>query len=603
MSNNLHMKKTRKKVLLASSLVLAVSALGFAGYQIADNVKGANATSTDVNLMAEKYLAHGGLMPNTLKGEATIAASAAESPNLLKELKGATLPSRYNSREQSAIAGSPNGRVTKVENQASEGLCWAYSYTTVIESNILNTMSTYTELSPKQLDYTLVPASTGFSDSAPNKYYGYLASLGLPERSLGDGGNGFISSFVGASKIAPTSESGFWAKMKANDSSLASFSNYEDFIVDLDDVYSKKQRSSDVLDAAASEYTVTGWKAIDYFGYSNTEDTIPLINYTRSGAIEEIKNAIKNYGAVEIDSFFDTDNCMDIKREGDDVSVTIIDRGTEVCSPSTGHAMTIVGWDDNWAYKDSGLDKTGAFIIQNSWGEDGESIPTYLSYSSDMNYYIVDEVTKTPANGHVYDFTDRQNSSLVENDNEIIYSFRSNGREKLNKIAFTQSKYIGNNLSYKIYVSPTESGTDWVQAGVITTPYTGQYSIVPSSDLIVNGNFAVKVTYNTGDFDDEERALDIITVVSQDVTAPEPEDEGEEDDEGGDEEDVPGVIDVPDAGGDENIPTTPNTGSESKVKTFLKQNIAFMIPGFGAVVALAVAASRRKRHNLRRLWK
>ena len=631
MSSKFQMKKARKKALLAGSLVVAISTLGFAGYKITENIKGASATSFDFNATVAGYLGHGGLT-NDLKTTTTVVnPSAAETPALFKDLKGATLPSSYNSREQSSIAGSPNGHVTKVEDQAKEGLCWAYSYTTTVESNILNTMSTYVELSPKQLDYMLVPSTTAFSNSATNPYYDFLHSLGL-NRSLGDGGNGFISGYLGTTKVAPVSEAGFWTKLRANDSNLASYSSYADFIVALDDVYSVKQPSTNVLDESASEYTVTGWKEIDYLDYG--EDVVSsLPTFTRSAAIEEIKNAIKTYGAVEIDSFFDINNCMYTTDNGTSyTSLTIIDKGDSVCAADTGHAMTIVGWDDNWSYMDGVTQKTGAFIIQNSWGAEVDAIPTYFAYDSDMNYYIINEVTQKPANGHIYDHTDKQDLGLTEAEDNIIFGFRSNNQEKIEKITFTQLNYIGA-PAYSVYVSPTGTGNDWILAGTITTPYSGQYSITPSSNLIVDGNFAVKVVAELG-FSENEKLLDFVTVVTANYSGTDPTDDPADDptddptDEPSDPTDPTDPTDDPTddpadtptdptddpaadptdepsdtTDSDEEIPDVPDTGSKSKLIAFLSENALFLIPGFGAVVALSVASKNRKKHHLRNLWK
>ena len=90
---------------------------------------------------------------------------------------------------------------------------------------------------------------------------------------------------------------------------------------------------------------------------------------------DEIKSALMEYGAVYTLMCIDWD-CFDYT-------------STNYYCPNeinyNGHAITIVGWDDNYskenftgAYKP---DKNGAFICKNSWGEDvGENGFFYISY-------------------------------------------------------------------------------------------------------------------------------------------------------------------------------------------------------------------------------
>ena len=315
-------------------IVLMAAAVGI----LSDNASAASLS--DVMTVNPEYLrymedvANGnggrwGLIPNKYIAGSVVAGGRGSD---------VTLPARYSLND--------SGYATTLKNQGTDGICWAYSTSTSIESNLKKTAGVSMEFSAKQLDY--MTASTQYAD--------YIRTRLGVSRNLGEGSNFFIASVALSSKYAPVEESEFFAKMKANDPSLSSYSSFRQyndrqilFSVVNDQPYTKPMSTSSVLSKA--DYLVTD--SNHYFG----DD---------ANVISKVKSSIYANGAMYVGTFApETNNCWDAATK------TVIDRGDTICGAENGHAMTVIGWDDNHTYTDpaSGTSKTGAFIVQNSWGK------------------------------------------------------------------------------------------------------------------------------------------------------------------------------------------------------------------------------------------
>lgn len=721
MSKSLHMKKTKKRLLLASSLVVAVSALGFAGYKISTNIGGANATtallssSSSLKLANEDTLANQDIYevkPRIMdRAELLSTADIILNKNLISY--GASPLAQYDLRDE--------GIVSRQENQGSEGLCWAYSSTTAIETiiakNSNNTIKP--ELSPKHLDYLMVDSDQAYIDpeSGENDFANnlnasmqkYAQSFGeiSEDRTLGDGNTQIGVMLALQNPLSLTSENDFWQKMKINDSGLSSYSAYSSLITDenatalLDERghYIKKQQYNAVNDKNAVDYAVADAIELSFPVYTGGSLVSETNSSTKEELISIIKNLISTYGPVITMNRvgFTNENCSyavydEVKER---VNYIFIDRTDltqitkELAYPcrAGGHAMTIIGWDDNLTYQENGVNKTGAFLLQNSWGDtniftiDGQGhraeLPTdyYLSYSSALDVITIDSVVSKNDYDHIYDIKDY--SLEDSNDNEMIFDFPNSGHEKIDFITFstpfTSGEYnimietdngatavnmepmeLGQGVN-KILLSKevndgftisirntTEDFTEWEKLAnalvVYTTDVTEEpvpttatitinsnnesYGTVSPSSLTVPVGTAYTVNGNKIIFGSGESAQTVTATpkaattdntfafsswnvasgtVSENMTItatftatpvrPNPTP-------------TPGPIDdEEDESDDEEIPDVPDTGKNSKVMNFIKDNAFFAVGGFGAIIALSVVCSRRKSHNLRRLWK
>lgn len=120
---------------------------------------------------------------------------------------------------------------------------------------------------------------------------------------------------------------------------------------------------------------------------------------------KSIKQAILDYGSVVMNFSYYSDCC-------DDDNGTIFYNGANTKEDASGHAVQIIGWDDNFSRKKftSGTPrKNGAWIIKNSWGTDfGDNGYYYMSYEDESMWpilYAYDvELGSLSDNIYQYDF-------------------------------------------------------------------------------------------------------------------------------------------------------------------------------------------------------
>lgn len=470
---------------------------------------------------------------------------------------GATaLPTYYNSREEAFGASVTD------KDQKTEGLCWANAAATTLEYSLLKTGTSSAVarnvMAPKHLDYQMLPSSTAYvaadvTAGLKNGAADRIKSILDVERVPGDGGSTFVL-FAGlVNPLVQMGETDFATAIKANDSRLAGINTYEDIwslgldstVLNANGAYDVKQRYAAMNDVSKTNYIVTDMEEIYYPIYGASSD--------KATVVETIKSAVKKYGAVEVLSAFDEDNCMSsgyrVDDDGDAVAIdgvyqfdyVVIERRTSEkntqCADDSGHAMTIVGWDDGFKYDDNGTTKTGVFIIQNSWGDGfiddlvvnntatNQDVTIdvqqnyFMSYESafDATYYTNIEPLSNYDN--YYSANDYKTATLNENASEEIFEFTSNGKETLEKIVFVEAFQSS---SYDIYVSDDGTSGNFVKAGTVSARL-GINSFDVPNEVLVNGNFAIKLV-RSNPFDEGSRAFNIATVYSKNYDEPEPED-------------------------------------------------------------------------------
>lgn len=167
---------------------------------------------------------------------------------------------------------------------------------------------------------------------------------------------------------------------------------------------------------------------------------------------EEIKSAIINHGAVA-SSYYDDSNYYTYNEYAAYYNNQIT---------STNHAITIVGWDDNFSKYNFGITPPGdgAFLCKNSWGSDwGDNGYFYISY---------------------YDVSLGTNTSAVYNNLEEKYNYKRMYQiwDKLH-LAYYQHTFSGN-----VY---TAEGNDTISAvGFYTYAQNVKYEIY--MDKVLDGN-------------------------------------------------------------------------------------------------------------------
>ena len=187
---------------------------------------------------------------------------------------------------------------------------------------------------------------------------------------------------------------------------------------------------------------------------------------------------------------------------------------------STGHAIAIVGWDDNYSKENfkaiNGVlpENDGAWLVKNSWG-DYNTLNGYfwLSYedsylfSSTFKYnFAVEDVTEITDDvklmqneiyGATYEFN-------YINDDSVTYLNLFNFSEGYNKLDSVMFETTAKNSDYEIYYVPAENKipvsdeAKWTKLNSGKVPYSGYLNIDTNDfDLPVTyGAIAVKIKKN-----------------------------------------------------------------------------------------------------------
>ena len=299
------------------------------------------------------------------------------------------LPSSFDLRNVNGV-----NYMTPIKDQGHYGLCWAFSATTAFESILKRSGyvdNSFNEwFSPFQVD-ALVTKDV----KTPNINY----VTDDRNRKLGDGDytetNYAYKAFTTA--YSPVLMNTF-DETKYKDKYNLNYNFYAE------DVYNEKN----------SNYYVT-----DYDILTKIND-IPVIDV--------VKYYIYNYGGVTVNTFSPHVYCQNYHEPCYIKSITY--------SKSGGHAMTIIGWDDN----------ENSWILQNSWGDNLPYI--YLSYDSKINDYLaIKNISTTNSWDNRYYPSSTQRSAQY-----YSYYKTPNNEEVINSIVVDVKK-PGN---YKIFLS-----TDW----------------------------------------------------------------------------------------------------------------------------------------------
>ena len=284
--------------------------------------------------------------------------------------KNHTIPESFDLR-------NVNGKnyTTPVKDQAGLGLCWVFGTYGQIESLLLiQNNQTYTEeaeiFSERQIDYAT--ANNGLTDHNPLYQY---------SRILGDGGNFQYATSVMIDGLGLVDTS--WK------------------VYDDDDYESMEMNQ--VYNFYNSKYEVTGTITYPDLDLASLDLTIEENQILRKNYLNNLKSLIMEYGGSYIGTADPTGKCS-VSLNG---SRFMYDDGQ--CA-SAGHAMQVIGWDDNYEYSvcsgtkdkygyyhintdvDNCQEGTiitgkGAWILKNSWGNSQQYV--YIAYDSyDMTFGI-----------------------------------------------------------------------------------------------------------------------------------------------------------------------------------------------------------------------
>ncbi len=344
--------------------------------------------------------------------------------NLYTRLRSSVLPTKYSLKNDIELV---------VRDQKNTGECWAFTTTNLISTNLQKTGKTkkFTLLSPRHMDYT---TSLTFKDGRNNLGY---------NREVGDGGNCYLGLNYCTAGYGPILESQM--PFVNNDRSQITLSNIKGKKVN--------NKIEEYIQMPSLYKKIVNNKIVYYNGNTN--------EYTNAQA-QNIRNKIKehiiNYGAVSAytyvngTQYFDTNNITTMKNYYCDNDNIV-----------PNHAITIVGWDDNYSASNFNRNKkpknNGAYIVLNSHGSSlYNNGYMYVSYDDVLIERSVIGVTKSSSidynNIYQYDELGYSNSVVLSNGNKALNSaYMANVYNK--KISLTNQKEYLKEIS--IYVPKKSS--------------------------------------------------------------------------------------------------------------------------------------------------
>ena len=374
-----------------------------------------------------------------------------------------------------------NGKnyVTPIRNQGKLGICWTFATAGAVESHLLKVNnSSYNAssklISERQIDYAT--SRNGIKDYK-SEYVSFV------KRSLGDGGNFYISTIALANGI--------------------SLFNYNDF-KEYNDRDLQKMELSDVLNYSKSLYEVNS--TINFPRLNIRESTSILTEEeieTRDSYLKEVKQNIIENGAAYVGTYMDA-SC---RYTDSNLNNTVID--VYNCNISGGHAMEIIGWNDNLKYSycaDTKLHNSnildckrvvsgkGVWILKNSWG-DTLQYP-YLTYDSlYTSISFIDEVESSQNKNWDNNYILGDGSEDVKSNTYTLNNTKIKNDEKIKKVKFiTENPETEYNVKIR-----KKDGSYRIFSKISDLP--GLMTIDITEDILVNKDTEITIYSENGFID------------------------------------------------------------------------------------------------------
>ena len=413
-----------------------------------------------------------------------------------ESLEATNLPASYN-------LTSINGKnfTTPMKQQGGSAICWAFASTEAAETLLLKQQNqTYSSsskvFSPKQLDYAtstdkLIDSfqNNSISTCDPPENCGYYTypNIDNGSRKLNSGGNFYTSSILMANGLGLVNESA----LPFTETNTGKW-------------------PGDVLNYSKSQYEV------------NSTIQVPTItDYTAStdrinSYVSTVKNYIYNYGGPFVGTYAPDCSCGFTNTDGKKVMKTdncITDSG----SVNEGHAMQIIGWDDNYKYAycengtkhgsvsngscSSGTYTTGkgAWLVRNSWGDNSSYKYVYITYdSTNLITAFITSLTSMSNrtwnnNYHVNPWPEQNMSNgLIGTNNQTVeFDTHNKKTEKIEKI-----KVLSASSNATLKVSITSGSKTYTNIATATVKEPGFYTfnLASKNIILTEPAFSVKVT-------------------------------------------------------------------------------------------------------------
>ena len=319
-----------------------------------------------------------------------------------------------------------------VRNQKPSNMCWAYTLASNLEISFLRAGAGLFDLSEEHLAYFFANRQNDPLGNTPNDRNNVL-------HSYRDGGNQTLAAIFLSS----------WSGMALE--AQVPYETNEDHTLD-----------SDSVPSSGMAYTTSAY--LENAAFS-------------SYSVQKIKNLISEYGSVSM-SFGMYDSYYNPRTYA----------YSYPGSAGVNHAITLVGWDDNFAKENfnsnCNVTSNGAWIVRNSWGNTwGDDGYFYLSYENKCNYNIVAaEAVTSPKykNNYFYDGSCAlskmklypSGSGGISSIANVFQAKAGNGKgEALGEVVL--STYTdGGSYSIQVYTNLKDSGDPVSGTPAYSTPVT-----------------------------------------------------------------------------------------------------------------------------------
>lgn len=275
----------------------------------------------------------------------------------------ATLPATYNLNDTITIP---------VKHQGNTGECWAFSMNSVLESNIAMKMGkTSVRYSERFMDYV---TSRTFKDGVNEKGFG---------RELGTGGNSYIAMAHYTNGTGAVKESDMPFQDNEEKINLSEIENKKAITkVNNAKFFPSVYKVPNISTGSTSGMTYTDGSDKKY-----TEEEVTAIR-------NEIKQYIMENGAVASLTY----SSPEYYNNAEILKATAY--YCDASNPIANHAITIVGWDDNYAVTNFNEahrpSKPGAYLVLNSYGtENFDKGYIYVSYEDALIESSIAGISKT----------------------------------------------------------------------------------------------------------------------------------------------------------------------------------------------------------------
>lgn len=229
------------------------------------------------------------------------------------------------------------------------------------------------------------------------------------------------------------------------------------------------------------------------------------IQMIESDDYEEIKRMVYKYGGVQTSIYMSLENSESTSKHYNSETSSYCYIGEN----KSNHDVVIIGWDDNYPKENFNADiaTNGAFICQNSWGEDfGDDGLIYISYS-DSNIGITNLVYTGVESNDNYDNNYQTDlcgyRGILGYEKEYAYfanAYTAKGKERLAAAGFYST---GKNTEYSVYVCENFTGPETLTKKTMVASGTiknaGYYTIEFDKEIIVDKGqkFAIIVYIKT----------------------------------------------------------------------------------------------------------